>query len=247
MENGNEWNVVADLFNGRFPKRSPSRIRARWDKQLNPSLIKGAFTAEEDAEIINFVQKNGAQEWQKTTKILPGRSPKQCRERWFNHLDPSVNKAPWTDQEDTFIFDSVMKLGPKWSIIAKMMPGRTDNSIKNRWNSSLIKRVQHRAGQKVLGAERPPKRRGRKCRKRVRKPSEVKAVPQEPNDVDPLEDLELDDDDDPTWNLFCKDDDFFTLDFFEDALQTTTWPYRTAADPIDPVFPWRTLETEQQL
>lgn len=136
-EHGKQWNVIAQ----HLQSRTPSQAAARWEKCLNPAITKGPFTPEEDALIRDYVASNGPRSWPRITSVLPHRSSKQCRERWFNHLDPNVMKAPWTQEEDNFIYQQYKILGGKWSTISKMLHGRTDNAIKNRWNSSISKRL----------------------------------------------------------------------------------------------------------
>lgn len=65
---------------------------------------------------------------------------KQCRERWFNHLDPTLKKGKWTAEEDRVILELQKKLGNKWCEISKSLPGRSENATKNRWNSRARKR-----------------------------------------------------------------------------------------------------------
>jgi hypothetical protein len=153
---GEDWETVTALFNERYLPRSESLIQSRWQKQLDPSLVKGLFSQDEDDKILAYVEQNGPTSWHDVAKLLPGRNAKQCRERWFNHLDPNIDKGPWTPADDMTILEWVLRIGTKWSTIAKMIPRRTDNSIKNRWNSALAKSMTSR---NIAGPGRQPFRR----------------------------------------------------------------------------------------
>jgi hypothetical protein len=147
---GKQWGVISSLMED----RSAAQISARWEKCLDPKLTKGPFTPEEDQTIIDYVERNGPQNWPALCAILVSRSPKQCRERWLNHLSPGISSVPWTKEEDIAILQNYSKIGARWSLIAQFLPGRTDNSIKNRWNSSISKRIQTDArGVRILGPD----------------------------------------------------------------------------------------------
>ena len=120
---GKQWSVIAS----HMPNRSATQVAARWEKCINPALTKGQFNAEEDKLLIQFVEEYRCHSWPKVTTVLPHRTAKQCRERWFNNLDPSVKKTPWTPEDDELIFQNYLKYGPKWSTIALLI------RIKNRW------------------------------------------------------------------------------------------------------------------
>ena len=100
-------------------------------------IKKTSWTKEEDNILTEIVTTNGAARWSNVASYLPGRAGKQCRERWFNHLCPEVKKGSWSAEEDRMIMESVARYGTRWSKIVKLMPGRTDNAIKNRYNSAM--------------------------------------------------------------------------------------------------------------
>ena len=124
-----------------FPGKTGQQISERWDKVLNPNLIKGSWTREEDEKIIKFVNENGSKNWSKLSLILKGRIGKQCRERWRNHLDPNINHNSWTKEEDELILKYRLEYGNKWVKIASLLKNRSDNAVKNRWNATLKKLI----------------------------------------------------------------------------------------------------------
>jgi len=101
---------------------------------LRPDLLKGKWTEQEDQRLRSVVVE-GYDHWGKVAEKMPGRTAKQCRERWSNYLDPGLLKTPFTQAEDEKLMLLQRMNGNKWALISREMPGRTENSVKLRFNS----------------------------------------------------------------------------------------------------------------
>jgi len=126
------WRRVAEILD--CPGRTDVSCQHRWNKVLRPGLKRGAWTEEEDAVVKKMVMATGLEEirWSVVADACPGRMGKQCRERWFNHLDPDINRAEWSPEEDRILYETHLVFGNRWTEIAKFVPGRTENAVKNR-------------------------------------------------------------------------------------------------------------------
>jgi hypothetical protein len=101
------------------------------------------FGTEEDAVIMRMMLGGAIHGWEAIARRLPGRTARQCRERWTNYLSPSVRSEPWTVEEDHLLVEKVNEVKFSWSVIARSFNGRSDNDIKNRWYSHLKHETVH--------------------------------------------------------------------------------------------------------
>ena len=102
--------------------------------QSNPQgKLRRKFSPEEDDLLIKLISKYGAKKWDKIAQSIPGRTGRQCRDRFANYLNPTLVNGPWTIIEDRLLHQKVLEYGQHWNVIAKFFKGRSANNIKNRW------------------------------------------------------------------------------------------------------------------
>jgi hypothetical protein len=134
------WKMISESV----PGRNHTQCLQRWGKVLAPGLVKGHWTEPEDMNLVKLVTELAGggvvSNWAAVADRVPGRTSKQCRERWFNHLDPNIKRGGYTEDEDNIIPAQQTKNGSRWSLISAMLPGRTENAVKIRWTA--LQRVQ---------------------------------------------------------------------------------------------------------
>jgi len=139
-------------------EQSPAQCMNKLQEVLATGTLRaGVWSAEEDDLLKELIQ-NGQKRWSEIAhrlntdmhRGLQVRSGKQCKERWNNHLNPSINRGEWTLEEDISLLELYQKLGNRWSLIARELPTRTESSIKNR-----IKSLVNKAKQDLTTLEKP--------------------------------------------------------------------------------------------
>ena len=142
------WRLAAAALEG----RSSDECLGRWNV-LSVEQVKGPWSQTEDDQLSELVSRYGGKQWARIATMMPGRTGKQCRERWCNNLDPTLKKGDWTHNEDLTILRLHKKLGTRWAEIAKSLPGRSDNGVKNRWYSTCSRMLRQQVAEEEAAAE----------------------------------------------------------------------------------------------
>ena len=108
-----------------------------FQKSSKKRCYRYPWTEEEDYLLIQCVQKFGVKNWKVISENIPGRTGKQCRQRWLYNLSPDIQKRKWTAEEDEILMSTQKEVGNKWTLIRKKLPGRSENDVKNRYHSIM--------------------------------------------------------------------------------------------------------------
>lgn len=131
-DHGENWDKISESFTNKTAKQCMQKF-----KNSARSAKKGNWTEEEDQILMEWIRNHGPNKWTECSKNIRGRCGKQCRERWVNILNPGVKKGNWTVDEQRLIFHNLKRFLTSWSLMAKELDGRTENSIKNYFYSSV--------------------------------------------------------------------------------------------------------------
>lgn len=140
---GSKWTRISSLI----PSRTPSQCAQRFRRKFKPKKTRKPWSPSEDEHVKELVKTHG-KNWQKISCIMKNRSGKQIRDRFSNCLDENIKKESWTAEEDNLLLHYYRIYGPKWAKISKFIKGRPENSVKNRFHSSLKKVVEKKSEEK---------------------------------------------------------------------------------------------------
>jgi hypothetical protein len=146
------------------------------------------FTRTEDDLLVDLVQNVSVTDWAFIASHMPGRNPRQCRERWLNYLSPEIKSTPWTAEEERILEEKVSELGTEWHLICPFLPNRPKNQIRHQW----VRKCRRVCAQSIIAtignehdslAPAPSKDRPRNCQDQTETPGDLFKFEEENCDI----------------------------------------------------------------